>query len=190
MAEDFLKLSAGDRRDALGVAARASGRAAHILEKDVMVVWALDAVTSSAFGGDIVFKSGTSLSKIYGAIRRFSEDLDLTYDVRAFAKDLVNEEGHPKAQSKSQMRRWSEEIKARLEGWTKEVALPVIRERAASAGLDATIEANKDKIVIAYEPIFLGTGYLPPRIILEFGARSTGEPNDLRQVSSDAAPHL
>ena len=40
------------------------------------------------------------------------------------------------------------------------------------------------QIVIAYEPIFLGTGYLPPRIILEFGARSTGEPSDLRQVSS------
>ncbi len=41
MAEAFLQLSAQDRRDALEVAASASGRSAHLLEKDAWVVWAL-----------------------------------------------------------------------------------------------------------------------------------------------------
>jgi len=190
MPEDFLRLSAADRKDALGVAARSSGRPAHILEKDAMVVWALDAVTSSAFGGDIVFKGGTSLSKVHGAIRRFSEDIDLTYDVRKFAGDLVDAEGRPAARSKSQMRRWSDEIKARLESWAKDEALPRLIGKAAEAGLRATIEAIQEKIVISYQPIFVGTGYLPPRIVLEFGARSTGEPNDLRKIACDAAPYL
>jgi hypothetical protein len=43
MAEAFLRLSAKDRHDALGVAADRSGRPAHLLEKDLWVVWALAA---------------------------------------------------------------------------------------------------------------------------------------------------
>jgi len=39
----------------------------------------------------LVFKGGTSLSKAYGVIRRFSEDVDLTYDIRAIASDLVGD---------------------------------------------------------------------------------------------------
>ena len=44
MAEPFLGLSAADRADALGVAASATGRPVHVLEKDVWVVWTLDAL--------------------------------------------------------------------------------------------------------------------------------------------------
>ncbi|WP_425277438.1 nucleotidyl transferase AbiEii/AbiGii toxin family protein [Sinorhizobium meliloti] len=48
-----------------------------------------------------MFKGGTSLSKAYGGIRRFSEDIDLTYDIRALAPDLVgdNDEALPKTRS-------------------------------------------------------------------------------------------
>jgi len=50
MAEAFLALSVGDRRDVLGIAADRSGRPAHLLEKDVWVVWALAALHASALG--------------------------------------------------------------------------------------------------------------------------------------------
>ena len=89
MADVFLQLSAGDRRDALGVAADRSGRPAHLLEKDVWVVWALATLYAVPLGEHLVFKGGTSLSKAYQVIRRFSEDVDLTYDIRAIAPDLV-----------------------------------------------------------------------------------------------------
>ncbi len=42
-------------------------------------------IYGSALGEHLVFKGGTSLSKAYGVIRRFSEDFDLTYDIRARA---------------------------------------------------------------------------------------------------------
>lgn len=88
MADVFLRLSASDRRDVMGIAADKSGRPAHLLEKDAWVVWALSALYDTALGEHLVFKGGTSLSKAYGVIRRFSEDVDLTYDIRAIAPDL------------------------------------------------------------------------------------------------------
>ncbi|MBL4543772.1 MAG: hypothetical protein JKP97_18620 [Rhodobacteraceae bacterium] len=42
MAEAYLDLSADDRREVLAVAASASGRPVHLLEKDIWVVWCLD----------------------------------------------------------------------------------------------------------------------------------------------------
>ena len=81
MADPFLHLPVEDRRDALGVAADRSGRPAHLLEKDVWVVWALSTLYESALGEHLVFKGGTSLSKAYQVIRRFSEDVDLSYDI-------------------------------------------------------------------------------------------------------------
>nr|WP_241560126.1 nucleotidyl transferase AbiEii/AbiGii toxin family protein [Solirhodobacter olei] len=75
----------------MAVAASASGRPEHLLEKDVWVVWALDVLFGTSIGKHLVFKGGTSLSKAYGAIRRFSEDVDLTYDIRALAPDLVGD---------------------------------------------------------------------------------------------------
>jgi len=81
MAEVFFHLSANDRRDALEVAASVSGRPVHLLEKDVWAVWSLATLFASPFAEHLVFKGGTSLSKGYGVIQRFSEDIDLTYDI-------------------------------------------------------------------------------------------------------------
>lgn len=78
MTEAFLELSPDERREALTFAASESGRPAHLLEKDVKVVWALAVLGASAFDEHLVFKGGTSLAKGYGVIDRFSEDIDFT----------------------------------------------------------------------------------------------------------------
>jgi hypothetical protein len=57
-------------------------------------VWALKALFESDFADHLVFKGGTSLSKAYQAIGRFSEDVDLTYDIRAIAPDLAPDSAH------------------------------------------------------------------------------------------------
>jgi hypothetical protein len=49
-----------------------------ILEKDFWVSWLLGVLFGSEFAGALVFKGGTSLSKVFGVIERFSEDLDLS----------------------------------------------------------------------------------------------------------------
>jgi hypothetical protein len=49
-----------------------------ILEKDFWVCWLLGVLFASRFGPALVFKGGTSLSKVFGVIGRFSEDIDLS----------------------------------------------------------------------------------------------------------------
>ena len=49
-----------------------------ILEKDFWVCWLLAVLFESRFGDFLVFKGGTSLSKVFGVIDRFSEDIDLS----------------------------------------------------------------------------------------------------------------
>src|ERR1700681_1542757 len=116
MAERYLTLSREDRLEALGVAATESGRPVHLLEKDMWVVWAMDGLFSSEFGKHLVFKGGTSLSKAYDVIDRFSEDVDVTYDVRELIPGLVAG-GAPIPRNNSQARRWRDAIDEKLPAW-------------------------------------------------------------------------
>src|ERR1700730_5893163 len=103
---DFFRLPVVDRREALTVAGGGLGRPIQLLEKDVWVVWSLQHLFSRPYAEHLVFKGGTSLSKAYGVIHRFSEDVDLTYDIRAIAADLIGESGSPLPASKSQEKKW------------------------------------------------------------------------------------
>lgn len=190
MADDFFRLGAVDRQEALSVAASASGRPIHLLEKDVWVVWTLRTVFGAEIGDDLVFKGGTSLSKAYGAIRRFSEDIDLTCDIRKLVPDLVGEEGDALPATRSEERRWSRAVRHRLPGWIEEKVLPVIARGLEAEGLAAAVRSDGDKIYVEYEPLAEGYGYVPPRVMLEFGARSTGEPNEPHGIVCDAAEHV
>ena len=189
MADVFLKLSAQDRRDALGVAADRSGRPTHLLEKDVWVVWALSTLYDAPLGEHLVFKGGTSLSKAYQVIRRFSEDVDLTYDIRAIAPDLIGDNGEGLPKTRSEEKRWSSEMRRRLPAWVAEIVQPVIANALAAEGLAAIIRVEDEKLFIDYEATAAGSGYVAPSVMLEFGARSTGEPASPREVVCDAA-HL
>src|ERR1700730_5208849 len=109
MTEAFLGLSAAERSEALQVAASTSGQPLHVLEKDVWVVWTLSALFESDFRKHLVFKGGTSPSKACKAIERFSEDIDVTYDIRAIAEDLVEDASgdEPLPRNKTQGKKWS-----------------------------------------------------------------------------------
>jgi hypothetical protein len=186
----FLNLPDTERREALGVAASNSGRPPHLLEKDIWVVWCLNALFDSPLGEHLVFKGGTSLSKVYGAIRRFSEDVDLTYDIRAIAPDLVkSSDSNPVPENRAQSRRWSEQVRERLPIWIEDKALPAIVQRLAAEKLKAKVTVNRDKLYLTYAPLETGSGYVSPSVMLEFGARSTGEPSEVRGVFA-TPPHI
>ena len=85
----YQSLPKAERREALQAAALLCGRRTQLLEKDIWVVATLGALFEAPFGHHLVFKGGTSLSKVWRAIRRFSEDIDITYDVRGFVPELV-----------------------------------------------------------------------------------------------------
>lgn len=187
MADAFLSLRAAERREVLGVAADRSGRPAHLLEKDVWVVWALAALYASPLGEHLVFKGGTSLSKAYRVIRRFSEDVDLTYDIRAIAPDLVGNDGEALPKTRSEEKRWSSEVRKRLPDWVAGTAQPTIANTLANERLAASVRIDGEKVFIDYEATSTGSGYVAPSVMLEFGARSTGEPASPRDVVCDAA---
>ena len=75
--------AATDRRDLFGESASRLGMNPAIVEKDFWVCWILKHLFAEpALKGQMVFKGGTSLSKVFGLIDRFSEDIDLILDWR------------------------------------------------------------------------------------------------------------
>ena len=185
----FHSLNDEERLDALGVAATRSGIQAYLIEKDIWVVRTLSALFAAPFGRDLTFKGGTSLSKAYKAIDRFSEDIDITYDIRAIVpgKEL-NSDANPPAMSRNQAQRLTDEILELLACWVNEVAMQAVDDGLSKAGVAAQLEVDKDCIYVVYEPLFSSGGdFVQPRVKVEFGARSTGEPHKDVQIHCEAA---
>ena len=181
-------MSVDDKYDALEDAADRLESDPYLLEKDIWVVQILKILFDAPFGKDLVFKGGTSLSKVYNAIRRFSEDLDVTYDIRAFAPDIVGDSEEAFPPNRSQEKRWTKMIRKRLEEWTREEARAVIEDGLVRAGFYAAgFRTENDQVYIEYEPMFDHSSFVKSEVKVEFGARSTGEPYVERPVKCYAA---
>jgi len=176
----------------LEFAAARTGRPAHLLEKDIWMVWVLSAVYESDLASKLTFKGDTSLSKVYRIIDRFSEDVDLTYDIRELAADLLKQ-GNPIPDSASQEKKISSAVRHRLPDWIEATVRPLITAALERAGLEASLTLagkDQDKLILAYPAVKTGTGYSAPTIQLEFGARATGEPHHVQPVACDIAPEI
>jgi predicted nucleotidyltransferase component of viral defense system len=78
------KMNRADRKALFAETANRMGVTDTIAEKDFWVCWVLQQLfTLEAFRYRLLFKGGTSLSKVFGVIERFSEDLDLAVDFAA-----------------------------------------------------------------------------------------------------------
>ncbi len=192
MAESWFALDDADRAEVLEYAAAQSGRPAHLLEKDLWVVWTLAAIYASPIADKLTFKGGTSLSKVYKVIDRFSEDIDLTYDIRALVPDLLRD-GNPIPVSPSQEKKISRVVSTRLPEWIEQTVRPVIDAALVANGLQADLRIageRRDKLLIDYRALKTGMGYISSTVQLEFGARATGEPHDFHEVACDMAPWI
>ena len=190
MADSWFTLSRKDQAEALEVAAAQTGRPPHLLEKDIWVVWTLSAIYESALADKLTFKGGTSLSKVYKIIDRFSEDIDLTYDIREVVPELLRD-GNPIPASPSQAKKITDRVRERLPHWIEGEVLPILLTAMQKDGLKATLSLagnENEKLILAYEPIKVGNGYAASTIQLEFGGRATGEPHQRHAVTCDMAP--
>ncbi|MCY3547667.1 MAG: nucleotidyl transferase AbiEii/AbiGii toxin family protein [Gemmatimonadetes bacterium] len=184
----FQRLSRHDRRELLDSIVGATQLPPELLEKDIWVVQTLSVLFQAPFGADLVFKGGTSLSKAHQAIRRFSEDVDVTYDIRRFVPGLVGDAGEEALPpTRSQEQRWTRIIRPRLVEWARDEALPALAEGMTKDGWAAKLRAEGDRIYLGYDPLFGDYGFVRPEVIVEFGARSTGEPRERRLIECDAA---
>jgi hypothetical protein len=186
MADLFLSLTLEERREVLEAAfGRGLNRSTALLEKDAWVVWTLQALFAAPFADDLVFKGGTSLSKAYNIIQRFSEDVDLTYDIRKLADKQA---GEPEALTDAEARSLGRRIREKLLPRLLETEIqPYLQAQIGAAGLPATVEREDENLIVVYEAAAEYPAYIRPRVKLEFGARSTGEPATPRPVSCDLA---
>ena len=147
------------------------------VEKDLWVTVILQVVFSLPFAEHLVFKGGTSLSKVFGKIERFSEDIDLAIDRTYFGLegDLT------KKQLKKLRKVSSTFVRDEFSGALKEAL-----QRYGMDGLSVAAEPDGEgdatypeprKVYIEYESLFKDAiGYIRPRVMLEIGARSLIEP--------------
>ncbi|MYD54580.1 MAG: nucleotidyl transferase AbiEii/AbiGii toxin family protein [Chloroflexi bacterium] len=188
----FESLDRADRLDALQVAEAVSNRPAYLLEKDTWVVYTLQALMQTAFAERLTFKGGTSLSKGYDAILRFSEDIDITYDILAVAGDIVAEKGDQDGMPRnvSQAGKWRKKIRKRLRQWISEEIEPTLRSRLAVIDEAVTLRSEGEQLSIGYRPLFDGPAFVKPAVLVDFGALSSGEPREMRVIACDAARNL
>jgi predicted nucleotidyltransferase component of viral defense system len=90
----WLKLTDEQRRTSIAQAAIRSGITAKAIEKDWWVTLTLKALFESPYAKFFIFKGGTSLSKGWKLIERFSEDIDIALDPMAFGKEYKTNPSH------------------------------------------------------------------------------------------------
>lgn len=149
-----------------------------IVEKDFWVCFMLDYLFHKCKWKDaFTFKGGTSLSKCYSLIKRFSEDIDLILDWRVLGYTL-NEPW--KERSNTQQDRFNKEANEKAEVFLKEQLLPLmisdlseILEEPANLYIE---DSDKQTICFAYPKIFNNDGILQV-IRLEIGALAAWTPS-------------
>lgn len=125
MSEFFFKLDEDERREVIQRAAVESGMPEDVLEKDLWLVWTLQKLFSIPNVPDMAFKGGTALSKVSGAIERFSEDVDVSVNYKALAPDLA--EVDLSVMSKNARKQTAERLKKLLAELSHNVLVPPLK---------------------------------------------------------------
>ncbi|MCA9757447.1 MAG: nucleotidyl transferase AbiEii/AbiGii toxin family protein [Candidatus Eisenbacteria bacterium] len=181
----FLALPENERRLYIEQAAARRGLSTVILEKDLWVCWLLGILFESEFAGSLVFKGGTSLSKVFGAIDRFSEDIDLSLSPAFLA---LPEAGT----SRNQANRWMTNAEAAC-GTTVQNQIAPALETAVAGILGVRDRAWFEFLTdpVTHSPVLMfhypstqpaGFEYLERAVKLEFGSLTDQQPVGRHQV--------
>lgn len=141
------------------------------IEKDFWVCWMLKKLFNSNIKDAIIFKGGTSLSKIFHLIQRFSEDIDLILNWKG------NTVGDPlKPRSHTSQEKFNNDLDIWSGNFVQRVILPEV-QRVCSGICEAQIsQDNPEHIVVTYPKSFEDQ-YLRPQILLEIGAKAAWVPH-------------
>ena len=180
----FLQLPADERREACRIAEGQILLRAASIEKDFWICWTLrELFALPSIGEHLTFKGGTSLSKGWKLIERFSEDLDLTVD-RAhlgFGGDQAPEA----APSNNQRRQRLDALQATCVAYVRDTIKPAFEARVAAQVPGGRIVPDPDdelSLLLEYPTVFPPDGYLRPSVKMEFGARSDIDPSETPEI--------
>src|SRR5262249_19762736 len=146
----------------------------------------------------LLFKGGTSLSKGYGLISRFSEDIDIT----VFRSDIGQEADFEQLESLSKRKRAKrlDEIKTACQAYIDDklrVELAALcEETMKAAGKDPALlavvldkaDADRQSLLIHYPSAVEKSEYVAPSIKIESGAKSALDPNEPKTIVPYVAP--
>lgn len=177
----WFELDNEQRKEIFTQTAAKIGLPAVAVEKDWWVTRALRIVFSLEMSNNIIFKGGTSLSKGWNLIERFSEDIDLALDRKflGFKDDLSKNQikNLRKASHKFISGYFAEMIKSKI----IELNIPdltVIKNDSADSDTDPII------LELNYVSLFTKPEYLRSKVLIEIGCRSLMEPTEIRQIIS------
>ena len=191
--DKLARASAQDRRDLFSDVAAKLGIRPTIIEKDFWVCLVLRILfVDSPYRENLVFKGGTSLSKVFQLINRFSEDIDLVLDwkVLGAAQDLAQDLG-----SKSKQDRFNKEINRLAGVFITENICPRLNEIFQQAKIDLTakVAENDPQVVNILYPAAFSEEYIRPEVRLEIGPLASWVPSaahTVRPYAYDVHPGL
>ncbi|MBL1411427.1 nucleotidyl transferase AbiEii/AbiGii toxin family protein [Sphingobacterium faecale] len=180
----WINLSDEQKLQILEQVENAIGLPAFVVEKDWWVCIILKAVFQSRYADSIIFKGGTSLSKAYNLINRFSEDIDLIIDHHLLGFDQLGSKSQIKKLRKASggfiINEFREELVSQLDHLGVDRELYEIRY---NDHIDDTSDPNT--LEIHYRSVVpTDNVYIQQRILLEMGARSLTEPFEIKSVIS------
>jgi hypothetical protein len=192
----WLKLTDEQRRTSISQAAIISGITAKAIEKDWWVTLTLKALFESPHAKYFIFKGGTSLSKGWKLIERFSEDIDIELDTIAFGKEYKNNPSHT----------YIKTLKKEGCAFTSTVLLNALKTQFLHLGIlmkDVIIEAeNVDKkipdkdpqtLFVKYKSLYPPHKYIADVVKVEFSVRSlkdTYEEVNIESILSNVFPNI
>lgn len=186
-------MPADERASLVELGAYETGLPEAIVEKDLWVCCVLDHLFHrSGFAGSMVFKGGTSLSKAYGLIERFSEDIDLILDWRLLGYGL-DEPWQERSNTKQE--RFKADTIARTNDWLATTFVPTLRAGlSAELGIDADVRMGEDDetVFFAYPRAYSSPSTVDV-IKLEVGplaAWSPSEPATITPYLAELYPQL
>lgn len=197
----FLSQPETQRQRAIQEAAVRRGISPVIMEKDFWVCYILSILFRCDFGKSLVFKGGTSLSKVFGAINRFSEDIDLSLSPEFLDLPLPGS-------SRNQANKWMTRAEAACIEMVRNTIMPELSQQVADALSTAKdLDRNLERIEFEIDsqtnsPVLLfhyptsqpsGFDYLKRSVKLEFGSLTEQRPTGQHKVSTwlaDAFPQL
>ena len=180
--DSFVKLPTTERQQLFEEAAARDGRmTAQLMEKDFWVCWTLRRLFQlESIHDHLTFKGGTSLSKVYGVIHRFSEDIDLSIerDFLGFGGDHEPEAG----QSGKEQQRRIKGLKQACQQILKDEVFPELTsviKNQLKGGTESALSLDENdadcQTLLFFYPAAVGSNlstYFPQSIKIEFGAKS------------------
>jgi predicted nucleotidyltransferase component of viral defense system len=183
------KVTAERKRLYIGNIASQTGYSSHAIEKDWWVTMTLKALFETSCKDFLVFKGGTSLSKAWNLIERFSEDIDLAISREFFGITNISSKNQREKLRKSSSKYIQDELITEL---TQRLEAADITDFTVE--LEATEASDKDPRVlyVKYKSLFPDNQYLKNWVKIEISCRSLREPFvpiKMRSIIADKYPN-